>query len=121
VDLDRGQPDDVERVGDRAAVVGPGPGVDQDAVGEVARPVQVIDELALVVGLEEERFEARLVCPALDLVFELRQRVAAVEGGVAALEDVEVDPMQDGNPIAGGGGQLISSFTALSTLAGSTS
>src|SRR4051812_31639463 len=47
VDLDRGQGGDVEGVGDRAAVVGPGPGVDDDGVGEVGQAVQELDELAL--------------------------------------------------------------------------
>ena len=64
VDLDRRQAGDVERVGDRAAVVGPGAGVDERRVGELGQPVQVLDELALGVGLEEDRLQAQLARPA---------------------------------------------------------
>ena len=72
VDLDRRQRGDLERVGDRAAVVGPGAGVDDARVGELGQPVQVLDELALGVGLEEDRLELELAGPALDLAAPAR-------------------------------------------------
>ena len=72
-------------------------------VGELGQPVQVLDELALGVGLEEDRFEPELARPAADLLLQLAQREAAVDLRVAALEDVEVDPVQDGDAVAGGG------------------
>ncbi len=71
MDLDRRQPRDIERVGDRAAVVGPGSGVDQGGVGDVGKPVQVLDELTLVVGLEEDRFQPPLPCPVGDPLLQL--------------------------------------------------
>ena len=104
VDLDRRQAGDVEGVGDRAAVVGPGAGVDDDGVGEVGQPVQVLDELALGVGLEEDRLEAELAGEAADPPLQLVEREAAVDRGVAALEDVEVDAVQDGDAVVGGSG-----------------
>ncbi len=103
VDLDRGQAGDVERVGDRAAVVSPGAGVDDRRVGEVGQAVQVLDELALVVGLEEDRFEPELVRPVGDPLLQLAQREAAVDLRVATVEDVEVDAVEDGDAVAGGG------------------
>ena len=101
VDLDRRQPGDLEGVGDRAAVVGPGAGVDHDRVAQVGQPVQVLDELALGVGLEEGRLEVQLVRPGADLPLQLVEREAAVDLGVATVEDVEVDPVQDGDAVVG--------------------
>ena len=50
VDLDRRQPGDLDRVAQRPRVVRPGARVQQQAVGVVARLVQLLDVLALVVG-----------------------------------------------------------------------
>ena len=71
VDLDRGQPGDLERVADRLAVVGPGAGVEQRRVGDLGQPVQALDEVALVVGLKERDLEVELAAEALDLRLEL--------------------------------------------------
>ena len=68
VHLDRRQPGQLERVGDRAAVVGPGAGVDERRVGQLGRAVQVLDELALGVGLEEDRFEVRARAPSRSIL-----------------------------------------------------
>ena len=60
VDLDRRQPGDLERVADRPRVVGPGAGVEHGAVGDLGQAMQVLDELALVVGLKERDLEVEL-------------------------------------------------------------
>ena len=60
VDLDRRQAGQLERVADRVGVVGPGAGVEDDPVGDALEAVQMLDELALVVGLEEARLEPEL-------------------------------------------------------------
>ena len=61
--------------------------------------MQLLDELALVVGLEEARLEPQLVRELGDLALELRQREAAVELRRAPLERVEVDAVQDGDAV----------------------
>ena len=60
MDLDRGQAGQLQRVADRVRVVGPGARVEDDPVGEPLQAVQVLDELALVVGLKEPRLEPEL-------------------------------------------------------------
>ena len=72
-----------------------------DGVGQLGQAVQVLDELALGVGLEEDRLEPQLARPAADLPLQLVEREAAVDRGVAALEDVEVDAVQDGDAVVG--------------------
>ena len=73
VHLDRRQPGDLERVADRPRVVRPGAGVEQQPVGVVGAPVQLLDELALVVGLEEARLEAELARELRRSALELRR------------------------------------------------
>src|SRR5262249_19702225 len=118
VDLDRRQPGDIERVGDRPTVVGPGAGVDHHRVAEAGEPVRVLDKLPLAVGLEEGRLEPELPRPAPDPALEVVERDAAVDIGVAAVEDIEVHPVQDGNAVVGAC-QISNSSTADRTLAGS--
>ena len=103
VDLDGGDGGELQRVADRARVVRPGAGVDDDAVGEVAHAVQLLDELALVVGLEEARVEVELVREGVDRLLELEERHAAVVLGIAATDLVEVDPVHDVDAVAGVG------------------
>ena len=59
VDLDGRQGGDLERVADRPRVVRPRAGVHDDGVRHALEAVQVLDELALGVGLEEAHAEAR--------------------------------------------------------------
>ena len=61
VHLDDRPPERLERVADRPAVVRPGAGVEQQPVRVVGGLVQLLDELALVIGVEEARLEAELV------------------------------------------------------------
>ena len=72
VDLDGRQPGDLDRVAQRPRVVRPGAGVEQQPVGVVGGAVQLLDELALEVGLEEARLEPELVRELADLALELR-------------------------------------------------
>ena len=71
VDLERGQAGDLQRVADRPRVVGPRAGVQEDRVGVRAQRVQVLDELALVVGVEEARGQAQRARVVLDPLLEL--------------------------------------------------
>jgi hypothetical protein len=99
VHLDRGHPRKLEGIADRPRVVGPGAGVEDRSVGELGKPVQVLDVLTLVVGLEEGRLQAQLAPPALDLVLELGQGEVPVEEGIAAPEHVEIDAVQHLDPV----------------------
>src|SRR5450755_1016506 len=100
MNLDGRERRDLERVPDRPRVVRPGSGVEHDRVRQPLDPVQMLDEVALVVGLEETRLESELVRVGGDPELELGQREAAVEGRVAAPELVEVDPMHDLDAVA---------------------
>ena len=77
VDLDRRQAGELERVADRVRVVRPGARVEHHPVGEPVEPVQVLDELALVVGLEERASEPELVGGVGDLHARARRASAS--------------------------------------------
>ena len=70
---------DLQRVADRPRVVRPGAGVEDDAVGDPVEAVQVLDERALEVRLEEARLEAQLVREAADLLLQAVERQLAVD------------------------------------------
>ncbi len=108
VDLDRRLAGDLERVADRPRVVRPRPGVDEDGVGGPGDAVQVLAELALVVGLEEGGLEIELAGVAVDPVLELGERLGPVDLGVAAPERVEVDAVHHRHPVVGTAHPLIS-------------
>ena len=65
--------------------------------------MQLLDELALVVGLEEPRVEPELAGVAVDRLLELQERHAAVVRRVAAADLVEVDAVHDVDAVVGGG------------------
>src|SRR5207244_13015893 len=67
--------------------------------GDLGEAVQVLDVLALVVGLEERRLEPELARPALDPDLELGEAEAPVVLGRAAVQRVEVDPVHDLDPV----------------------
>src|SRR5918995_488113 len=94
VHLDRGQPGDLERVAQRPGVVRPGARIEDQAVREVARLVELLDVLALEVGLEEAHLESELTAEAPDPLLEPHEAQAAVDLGRAAIECAEVDPVQ---------------------------
>ena len=100
VDLDGGQRGDLQRVADRPRVVRPRARVDDDAVGEALDAVQVLDELALVVGLKEPRLQIELAREGADLLLELIEGQRAVVRGRAPPEHVEVDAVQDVDAVA---------------------
>src|SRR5215207_4648400 len=113
VDLHRRQPGQLEGVTDRPAVMRPGAGVHDHGVGELRQPVQVLDELALVVGLELPGLEVELPRPAPDLLLELGEGEAAVVLGITATEDVQVCAVHDLDAVVGGRAQRSSSTAAL--------
>ena len=121
VDLDRGHAGDLERVADRVAVVRPGAGVEQRRVGELRETMQVLDELRLAVGVKEARLQAELVSVTVDPALELVQRQVAVVLARAPAEHVQVDAVQDRDPVVGRWTHpRCSSSTAALTLSGST-
>ncbi len=61
--------------------------------------MEVLDELALEIRLEERHAKVEVEGVALDLHLELRQRHVAVELGVAPPEDVEVDAVEHLNAV----------------------
>ncbi len=99
MDLDGRQPGDLERVADRPRVVRPGARVEHQPVGVVARLVELLDVLALEVGLEEAHLEPELAGEAPDLLLEPREGQPAVVLGRPAVERVEVDAVHDGDAV----------------------
>src|SRR5689334_14500026 len=63
--------------------------------------MQVLHELALGVGLKEARLQVELAGETLDLNLELGQGEVAVDVLVAPAEHVEVDAVQDLDPVPG--------------------
>src|ERR1044072_569809 len=100
MDLEGGNGRQLERIADRIAVMRPGTWIEQEAVGQSGRVVQTFHVLALGVGLEEARLEPELRRPVADPYLELDQREGAVVLGVALAEHVEVDTVQDLDPVA---------------------
>ena len=70
MDLDGRQRGQLDRVAQRPRVVRPRAGVEQQAVRVVIDLVELLDVLALVVGLEEDRLQLQLVREPLDPVLE---------------------------------------------------
>src|SRR5205085_12634985 len=99
-DLDGRQSGDLQRVADRERVVRPRAGVEEQAVHGVFETMQLLDELALVVGLEELDGEVQLRTPVGDLGLELHQRQRPVVTGRTAAELVEVHAVHDGDAVS---------------------
>ena len=74
VDLDGRQACELDGVADRVAVVSPGAGVEQGGIGDLGQAMEVLHELALVVGLEKPHLELEGLREALDLDLELPER-----------------------------------------------
>ena len=62
--------------------------------------MQVLDELALVVGVEEPRRQAEVSRLLGDAQLELGQGEAAVEGRIASPELIEIYPVHDFDSVA---------------------
>src|SRR5689334_2727472 len=101
VHLDGRQSGDLQRVADGPRVVRPGAGVHDDGVREAVEAVEVLDELALGVGLEEAHLEPEVARVALDLLLQAVVGQLAVDGRRTAAELVEVDPVHDLDAVAG--------------------
>src|SRR5581483_5022638 len=100
MDLHGRQSGHLERVVDGVGVVGPGPGVEDDAVRQPFQAVEMLDEVALVVGLEEARDQPGLGPDFGDVALELLVVHRAVVLGVTASELVEVDAVHHLDPVA---------------------
>src|SRR4051794_29565581 len=120
VHLDRRDASQVERVPDRPRVVSPGACIQDRGVADLRQAMEVLDEIALGVRLEERGLEIKLTGEALDLNLELREREVAVDVVIAAAEHVEIDAMHHLDSVASDRAHLSSSTTAR-TLSGSTS
>src|SRR6185312_17213656 len=75
--------------------MGPCTRVEDDPVGESLEAVQVLDELAFVVGLKEPRLERQLRPHLRHLSLEVSEGDAAVVRRIATSELVEVDAVHD--------------------------
>jgi hypothetical protein len=98
MDLDQRHLEQLDRVADRIAVVGPGAGVDHDAVRPVERVVAPVDVLTFAVRLPALDVQLELAGPVVDPRLELTETETAVQLGVPPPDDVEVDSVQDGDP-----------------------
>ena len=87
--------EELRRVVDRPRVVAPRARVHDDAVRPVERVVTPVDELPFVVRLAAPDRAPDLVRPLVDLRLELGKRHPAVRRGVASVERIEVDAVQD--------------------------
>src|SRR5436190_5961397 len=99
MDLDGGNARQLQRVANRVAVVRPRARVDDRPVGDLAQAVEALYELTLVVGLKERRLETELASVLLDLELELGKGDRTVVLRRALAEPVEVDPVQDLDPV----------------------
>ena len=93
VHLDRGQPGDLERVADRPRVVRPRARVEDQAVREVARLVELLARTRPRSRSGRTGSRARARGPAPDPLLEPQEGQAAVVLGGPAVELVEVDPV----------------------------
>ena len=94
MDLDYRQFRDQQRIAQRDRGVGEAGGVDDDAVGVVARLVDPLDELALVVALAELDRDVELGRALLARDLDVAERLATVDLRLAHAEHVEVGPVQ---------------------------
>src|SRR4051794_3063461 len=90
--------------------------IEHEGVGRVRGPVELFDELALVVALKEDHLEAQIVREVLDALLEPGQREIAVVLGGPAAQRVEVDPVHDRDAVS----HPASSFNAARTASSST-
>src|SRR5581483_7447111 len=99
--FDRGESCELERVADRVGVVGPGTRIENDAVRHPLEPMQVLDEVALVVGLKEARRQAELASVVRDRALEFGERRPAVLLGVPPPDLIEVGAVHHLDPVSG--------------------
>ncbi len=90
VHLDGGQIHRRDGVAQGVGVVGQRAGVDQDAVGPIARGVDRVNQRALVVRLEDTQLDPRLIRRRLQHRVDLVQRRAAIDARLARAEQVQV-------------------------------
>src|SRR5829696_3437077 len=93
MDLHGRQPGDLQRVPQRPRVVRPRAGVEDQAVREVGRLVELLHVLALEVRLEEAHLEPDLTTVTADLLLEPHQTQPAVDLCRAPVERGQVDPV----------------------------
>src|SRR5437588_4781715 len=95
MDLDRRQSGQLEGVADRVGVVRPGARIEDQPIRQTLEPVQPLDELALVVGLEEPGLEAELAALLADPELELVEAQRAVVLRVTTTELVQMHAVHD--------------------------
>src|SRR3954447_7310321 len=87
------------RAGDRIAQsdgsVGIGAGIQDDWRAGGARIMNPGDELAFVIGLAEDKLDAPLLADRSQAGLEIGERVAAINGGLARAEKVQVRAIED--------------------------
>jgi hypothetical protein len=88
VNLDGGKLDCCNCITERVGVVGISARVDHQAIGPIGRGVHLIDESALMIGLEEPEFDADLLSRLLQLFLYLVEGEPAVDARLALPEKV---------------------------------
>jgi hypothetical protein len=81
--------------------VRPRAGVEHGGIGQLGQPVQVLHVLGLAVGLKEAQLEAEVAGIAGDPCLQLVEGEVAVVLARPSPEHVEVDSVQDLDPVAG--------------------
>jgi len=95
VDFDGGNGHGREGIPERDAGVGIGGGVEDDGVEAAAGVLDPGDEFAFVIGLAEVDFGVEFGCAGPDEAFDVRERVASVDFGLAGAEEIEVRSVQE--------------------------
>ena len=95
--LDHRQLGGVQRVEDRHRGMRQRAGIEDDAVGQLARLLDPIDQLPLVVRLAELDRQIERVAPRDAALFEIGQRVVPVGRRLAHPEQVQIGAVQNKN------------------------
>src|SRR5438045_9183664 len=94
---DRQRRDRTDGVMDRYRGVAVGAWIDDDAGGLVARFLDPVDKIALVVRLAEIDLESKRRAGLLAVVGDRSKRLAAIDARLALAERVEIGTVQDEN------------------------
>ena len=70
-------------------------GIDNDAVGRLARLLDPIDQLAFMVGLAELDRQVESLAPREAALFEIGQRIITISRRLAHAEQIEIGAVQD--------------------------
>jgi hypothetical protein len=98
VDLDHRQRARDQGVAERDARVGEPARVDEEAVGRAAGALDLVDQLALVVGLDRAELRARRLCLRREAGLDLGQGRPPVDLGLPGTQEVQVRAVEREDP-----------------------